>query len=250
MAALALLAGGLTLFVAPRTNRIYYDEQIYQSIGQNLADLRRAQMCNDGTVEYGRLQCCRGEYNKQPYAYPHLLSLVYRAFGVSEAAAHCRERGGGDGLAVCAVYLLVTLLFADPVAAAFGGSGGRADAATAALVGDRRRGADRLLAVLLAVLAAANFCRSRRTTALLGAAVATAYAVQFRPESVLIVPVVALVLWQGARDEWRRPRCGGSAWRRCCSSPCTSATWSRSGTKGWGTTEARLSLQYVAATSA
>ena len=48
---------GLTLFVAPRTNRIYYDEQIYQSIGQNLADLRLAQMCNDGSVEYGRLQC-------------------------------------------------------------------------------------------------------------------------------------------------------------------------------------------------
>ena len=29
-------------------------------------------MCNDGSVEYGRLQCASGEYNKQPYAYPHL----------------------------------------------------------------------------------------------------------------------------------------------------------------------------------
>ena len=52
MMALALLAVALTLFVAPRTNRIYYDEQIYQGIGQNLAELRLAQMCNDGTVEY------------------------------------------------------------------------------------------------------------------------------------------------------------------------------------------------------
>ena len=77
-----LSASALTLFVAPRTNRIFYDEQIYQSIGQNLADLRLAQMCNDGSVEYGRLQCASGEYNKQPYAYPHLLSLAYRLFGV------------------------------------------------------------------------------------------------------------------------------------------------------------------------
>ena len=81
------VGGGLTLFVAPRTNRIYYDEQIYQSIGQNLADLKLAQMCNDGTVEYGRLQCWMGEYNKQPYAYPHLLSVAYRVFGVSEGVA-------------------------------------------------------------------------------------------------------------------------------------------------------------------
>src|SRR5262245_61821095 len=32
---LAALGTGLTLFVAPRTNRIFYDEQIYQGIGQN-----------------------------------------------------------------------------------------------------------------------------------------------------------------------------------------------------------------------
>ena len=51
MAGVAAFAACLTLFVAPRTNRIYYDEQIYQGVGQNLADLRLAQMCNDGTVE-------------------------------------------------------------------------------------------------------------------------------------------------------------------------------------------------------
>ena len=67
---------------SPRTNRIFYDEQIYQNIGQNLADLRRAQMCNDGAIEDGRLRCASGEYNKQPYAYPHLLSVAYRVFGV------------------------------------------------------------------------------------------------------------------------------------------------------------------------
>ena len=63
---------------------------------QNLADLKLAQMCNDGTVEYGRLQCWSGEYNKQPYAYPHVLSLAYRVFGVKEPVARVRQcRGDG-----------------------------------------------------------------------------------------------------------------------------------------------------------
>ena len=97
-------ASSLTLFVAPRTNRIYYDEQIYQSVGQNLADLRLAQVCNDGSVEYGRLQCGSGEYNKQPYALsppaePGLsLRSVFMpatAFVVNAAAM------GADGLLPC-----------------------------------------------------------------------------------------------------------------------------------------------------
>src|SRR5512144_1828633 len=50
LATLAIVGLGLTLLVAPRTNRIFYDEQIYQSIGRNLADLRLAQVCNDGSV--------------------------------------------------------------------------------------------------------------------------------------------------------------------------------------------------------
>ena len=51
MALPVALGVGLTVGVAPRTNRIFYDEQIYQNVGQNLADLRRAQMCNDGAVD-------------------------------------------------------------------------------------------------------------------------------------------------------------------------------------------------------
>jgi len=42
--------------------------------------------------------------------------------------------------------------------------------------------------------------------ALAGAAVAAAYAIQFRPESFLIVPVIGLLLWQRAREELTRPR--------------------------------------------
>ena len=86
---LAIAAAILTARVPPRTNRIFYDEQIYQNVGRNLADSKRAQLCNDGAIRGGRLRCAAAEYNKQPNAYPHLLSLAYRTFGVHDA---CRYR--------------------------------------------------------------------------------------------------------------------------------------------------------------
>jgi hypothetical protein len=115
---LAAIAFVLTLCVAPRTNRIYYDEQIYQGIGQNLSDVKLAQMCNDGTVEYGQLQCWSGQYNKQPYAWPHALSLAYRIFGVHEATAFRLNAIVMAGT-VCLVYLLVFIMFGDRIAAWF-----------------------------------------------------------------------------------------------------------------------------------
>ena len=121
MGALAATAASLTLFVAPRTNRIFYDEQIYQSIGQNLADLRLAQMCNDGGVQYGRLQCASSEYNKQPYAYPHLLSVAYRLLGTRPAIAFA-VNAAAMAATVCGVYILVWLLFRDTDAAFFAGT--------------------------------------------------------------------------------------------------------------------------------
>ena len=117
---LAVLGAALTLTVAPRTNRIFYDEQIYQSIGQNLADLRLAQVCHDGSVEYGRLHCASGDYNKQPYAYPHVLSLAYRLFGVHAWTAFAVNAAVMAATA-CAVYLLVCVLFANRDAALFAG---------------------------------------------------------------------------------------------------------------------------------
>ena len=77
----------ITSFVAPQTHRIYYDEDIYENIGQNLATLQKAQLCIDGSTVYGVYNCQNGLYNKQPYAYPYLLSIVYRIFGVSETAS-------------------------------------------------------------------------------------------------------------------------------------------------------------------
>lgn len=84
LAGLLLFAFFLAFFVAPRTHRIYYDENIYLHLGQTIASTNTAQMTNFGEIRNGRLIVSQGEYNKQPNAYPFFLSLFYRIFGRSE----------------------------------------------------------------------------------------------------------------------------------------------------------------------
>ena len=239
----ALAALVLTQAVAPRTNRIYYDEHIYQGIGQNMADLRLAQVCNEGSVEYGRLQCFSAEYNKQPYAWPHLLSVAYRVAGVHESVAFAIN-AAVMALSVCALYLLVLALFEDRTAAFF--------AALLLLLTPEQilwsataaAEPSAALACTLAVLAAAWFCRSGDGVSLAATAALSAYAVQFRPESLLILPVVALVLWQ-RRGEWDRPRSWWALWLACALLAVHAAHLYAVRNEAWGTTAERLSLTYL-----
>jgi hypothetical protein len=204
-AAVALFAFLLVTFVVPRTNRIYYDEHIYQSVGQNLADLHLAQMCNDGTVEYGSLQCWRGEYNKEPDGYPYLLSLAYRVAGVHEGVAFALNTVFA-ALTVLVVFLLTTALTDSRVA-------GLGAAMVAALIPEHLRWShtaaaepSAALACAVAVLAAMAFVRLRSTPALLWAAVASAFAAQVRPECLLVVPLAAAIVMMQAPRELARPR--------------------------------------------
>jgi len=242
--ALALAAVCLTLALPPRTNRIFYDEQIYQNVARNLADAKRAQLCNDGAVREGRLRCAAAEYNKQPYAFPHLLSLAYRAFGVRDAIPFA-VNAAAMGMTVALLYLLVLVLFADRVAAfcaaifvavlpeqlVWSASGAAEPAAS--------------LACIAALLAAACFVRSRSNTALAGVAIATAYAVQFRPESLLIVPVVGLLLVQRAPDDVATPR---MLWAGLLFLALTALHFGHVvavRNEGWGTSQERLALSYA-----
>ena len=190
----ALLAFALSAGVAPRTSRIYFDEQIYQHIGQNLSDLRLAQMCNDGSVEYGILRCALGEYNKQPYGYPHALSVLYRAFGVHERIAFWFNNLCAAALVVI-VFWATYLLFGDPRAAAFA-------ALVAAFVPEQLRWSNTAavepsaaLACAFAFMTVVHFVRAGSSVSLVLAMVAAAVAAQFRAESLLIIPLVGFVIW-------------------------------------------------------
>ena len=114
----SLLVAVVIAGAVPRTNRIFYDEHIYQGIAQNLADLHLAQSCSDGNLEYGRLQCARGVYNKQPYGYPYVLSLLYRIGGTHEASARWFNLASAV-LFVWVILLITCGLWRDQPAAGF-----------------------------------------------------------------------------------------------------------------------------------
>ncbi len=113
LALAALLA--VSLF-PPRTHRIYFDEDIYQNVAQNILWRGKAQMCNEGTVEHGRYECVATEYNKEPNAFPFLLSFVFRFTGVDETSAHILNYLIFTLGVVCA-YWIGGLLFQDRRAA-------------------------------------------------------------------------------------------------------------------------------------
>ena len=242
--ALVALSLCLTLWAAPRTNRIYYDEQIYQSVGQNLSDLRLAQMCNSGIVEYGRLECSIGEYNKQPYAYPHLLSIAYRLFGAHETTAFV-VNALAMAATVFAVYLLTWVLFEDRIAAWFAAlilaltPQQIVWSATAAVEPTAS------LACVTALLCAALFLRTRTTVALAATACAAAYAIQFRPESPLVLPVIGLLLWRTVRTELGRARIWWCGLLFVVLAAANVAHLVAVRNEGWGTSQARFSLSYV-----
>lgn len=196
-AAIALLTIAITAVllitsVAPRTNRIYFDEQIYEGIAQNLADLHLAQMCNDGQLESGRLVCFRGEYNKEPYGHPYLISLPFRLFGAAEPLAHA-VNAASTTLLLLVVFLIVCLLFGDQRAAVFG-------ALALALVPQHLLWSNTAAAEPSAALMAAaalmtvvHHAVQRTWPSLLWMTVAIVFAVQFRAEVALIVPIAILV---------------------------------------------------------
>jgi hypothetical protein len=244
LAILSALGVALTVFAAPRTNRIFYDEQIYQGVGQNIADTRLAEMCNDGNVEYGRLRCASGEYNKQPYAYPHALSLAYRVLGVRPGTAFA-VNAAAMAMTICAIYFLVCVAFGDRDAALFAGllialmPEQLLWSATAAVEPTSS------LAAVVAVMCAAHYVRSGGWLARLAVVVTAAYAVQFRPESMLILPVIGFVIWPRLRLELERPAGWWSVILFLSLTAVHAAHLFAIRHIDWGTTGPRFSFRYI-----
>ncbi len=203
--ALFVIAWWLAATVPPRTNRIFYDEHIYQSVAQSLSDSHRAELCYEGEIEYGRLHCRRGEYNKEPLGYSYLLSLVYRVVGVDERWAMVVNNFAAAAT-VAVVMDLSLALFGSPLAAV-------ASAVVLMLLPmqltwSNTAAAEPVASLLsaLAVLAAVRFARSRSIAGMAWMIAMTAFATTARPESILIVIVIAAVVVFLAPDELRRRR--------------------------------------------
>ncbi len=198
---LMAVAGTLiSMWVAPRTHRIFYDEDIYLNVGQNIAHLNRAGMCNEGGDLYGEYFCHRLEYNKDPNGWPYLVSLLFRIVGCSHLACHIMNNIVW-GLSTLVVFFAGFLIFRDEDAGLFGAlvflfipEGLRWSNTTAAEP-------SAALFAGLALLSVVVFARSPGKRPLLLAFVLLPFAFQFRPESILIVlPAGLIVILMAPRE--------------------------------------------------
>ena len=101
------------------------------------------------------------------------------------------------------------------------------------------------LAAVLAVLFAAHYVRSGRWPAGLAVVVAAAYAVQFRPESILILPVIAFIVWPRLRLDLTRPRSWWAVTLFSCLLAVHVAHLFAIRHIDWGTTGPRFSFRYI-----
>jgi len=73
----------LRMFVAPHSHHIFFDEDIYLNIAQNIANEGKACLCNYGDTE----NCFNCISNKQPYGLSAFYAIFFFLFGVSETIA-------------------------------------------------------------------------------------------------------------------------------------------------------------------
>lgn len=218
----------LVCFVVPRDHRIYYDEDIYQNIGQTIAYTKGAGvlyegdyptslgsfwkrfigstgMCNDGKNEYGEYSCSRLEYNKEPNGWPYVLSLVYRVVGVHEHASFITANILFL-FSIITVFCIGYLLFHNYSAALYGAL--VFTLTPEVLIWSNTVAVEPSAAFFpaLAVLCVLFFLKVRTTSALFLTAIITAFAVQFRPESIMICAVIGCIFLLYGRDELKKGR--------------------------------------------
>jgi len=109
---ISIIGVSSTSLINPRNHRIYYDEDIYSSIGQCIAYHKHAVMCNEGYYENNELKVVAEEYNKQPAGYPYLISVIFRIFGTNELYVFIYNNII-FGLAAIVIFLISFLLFND-----------------------------------------------------------------------------------------------------------------------------------------
>ncbi|SEM53053.1 Dolichyl-phosphate-mannose-protein mannosyltransferase [Syntrophus gentianae] len=185
-----LLMALLLIFQAPvRTHRIYYDEDIYADVGQNIAYVNQAGSCDFGTFEYGEYKARWLDYNKDPCGWPFLISLVFQVFGVDEEYAFTLNNLIYIGN-ILVVFFMVRVISLDRFAAA---SAALVMALIPAhLIWSNTAAAEpsALFFVGLSLLCFFIYLRTGLLRHLFLTAAVVPFACQFRPESGFILPLL------------------------------------------------------------
>lgn len=204
---LLIAVGGMliTMFVAPQTHRIFYDEDIYLNVGQNIAELKRAGMCNDGENLYGQYTCRQMEYNKDPSGWPYLVSVLFRVTGPSHRVAYLLNNLVW-GLSILVVFFTGFLLFEDESTGLFG-------ALLFSFIPEGLRWANTTAAepsaalfAGLALVSVILFAKHPGKRPLFLASALIPFAFQFRAESGMVALLAALVILLMAPGELLKER--------------------------------------------
>jgi len=181
----------LTSLINPENHRIYYDEDINCSIGQCISQNKRAVMCNEGYYENNELTVAAEEYNKQPAAYPYLISIIFSIFGTNELFIFILNNLI-YGLMAFVIFLIVYLLFDDVFA-------GLSASLVYILIPVNLQWFNTCAVepsttffASMAILSALIYIRNKKPVNLFLLTTVLAFSFNFRPESFLIVLVIGL----------------------------------------------------------
>jgi hypothetical protein len=190
---LALAAWLISTMAVPRTHRIFFDEDIYVNVGQTMALDFQAGVCDFGTFENGHYRPHWITYIKQPAGWPYLVALAFRLSGVAENHAFALNRLIFTATVVLAFFITLRLTASNTLAliAALGyvciphntiWSNTTAAEPAAALFN--------ALAIYLLLI----YLRSGKNRHLYLSACLLPFACQMRPESILILPLIIMIV--------------------------------------------------------
>jgi len=185
-----ILLFGLTLrtCVAPHTHRVYYDEDIYLNVAQNIVTEGRAILCNYGTQE----KCFEGIYNKQPFGFSFLISILFYLFGVSEAIAS-HFVAILSSFTIIFVFLIAYLIFNNKKIALFSSLLFSIVPLNITWAPTTSAGSTLVFFTSLAIFGFLSYFKTEKNSILLFSFSSLAYAIQIRPEGGLLIPIVGLM---------------------------------------------------------
>ncbi len=197
-----LISISLNAFVAPMTHRVYFDEDIYANIGQNILQEGKGILCNRGLPEG---ECFEYILNKQPMGHQFLYAVTFAIFGVNELPAHILTMLLG---ALSCVFLFTTAYLLTK-RADIGLFAALMLALTPVLIrwsATMAAGTFLLFFSLMSMTFLLIYIKqnNQKTKTLLLAAVSFAYALQLRPEGYLLLIPAALALIFYDKNLWKK----------------------------------------------
>jgi 4-amino-4-deoxy-L-arabinose transferase-like glycosyltransferase len=231
------------MVVAPRIHKIYYDEDIYLNVGQNIAHLKKVGMCNGGHNLYGEYNCNRLEYNKEPNAWPYLVSIVFRLFDVSHTWGFILNNIAW-ALSIFIVFMIGYLLFNSRKTGLF--SAMIFAFIPEGIIWSNTTSAETSAAFFagFSILSITLYVKEPELKRLFLASVVLPFSFQFRPESLLIVLPAATAVVLMCPGEFKKERTYFFLLFVLFLSMAHCIHLFAVKNEGWGTSDSKFALKY------